>query len=156
MTIEDQAAGNQDVGRLPRGPGVGGRGAADGSQCDGEGAEPEGRPGDGVSRNAELDHQDCTLSCHAGSGAPQREGAAGCSRPSTRRTPPAWSSRSQIGPSRSTNSACRATCHAGAIASEGQIMQPTITPNPCACAACSNCSASVRPPLLSSLMLTTW
>ena len=37
-----------------------------------------------------------------------------------------------------------------------QIMQPAMIPKPCACAASSRSSAAVRPPLLSSLMLTTW
>ena len=53
--------------------------------------------------------------------------------------------------------ASRDEAHArGAMASELDTMQPTMTRKPSACAASSSCKAPVRPPVLSSLMLTAW
>ena len=48
----------------------------------------------------------------------------------------------------------RASSIAGAIASEVATMQPIMISNPSACAASAIASASVSPPVLSSLMLT--
>ena len=53
-----------------------------------------------------------------------------------------------------TKSDSAATRKAGAMASEVQIMQPVITPNPSARALSTSRSASVRPPVLSSFTLT--
>src|SRR5579863_2978843 len=56
------------------------------------------------------------------------------------------------GPSRSTNSARCATTMPGAMASEVPAMQPTMIPKPATRAAELRASASVSPPVLSSLM----
>src|SRR5690606_10809657 len=87
----------------------------------------------------------------------QRSGAGGSRNPSAPDTPPASSSASQSGPSRSMNSTpIAASSRAGAMASEVQTMHPAITDNPRLRAPASSSSACVRPPLLSSLMLTHW
>src|SRR3546814_1296766 len=62
--------------------------------------------------------------------------------PLCERTPPPWSACSHSGPSRSTNSAPRATRNAGATASDEQIMQPTMIRNLRARASVRNASAS--------------
>ena len=60
---------------------------------------------------------------------------------------------SNSGPSRSTKRACCAMSIAGAIDSDVATMQPTMISKPRACAASAIARASVRPPVLSSLML---
>ena len=75
----------------------------------------------------------------------------GCRRSAGRRRDRAASSS---GPSRSTKRACGASSIAGAIASEVATMQPIMISKPSACAASAIASASVSPPVLSSLMLT--
>ncbi len=47
-------------------------------------------------------------------------------------------------------------CKAGAMAREEPTMQPVITTRPSLRASASKAIASVRPPALSSLMLTAW
>ncbi len=70
-------------------------------------------------------------------------------------TPPGRSSPSHNGPSRSTNAASAPSSIAGAIPSDEHTMHPIINPNPFARAAFASASASVKPPVLSSLMFTT-
>ena len=68
--------------------------------------------------------------------------------------PGSRSRASSRGPSRSTTSAPWAMRIAGAMAREVATMQPAITFNPRSRAAARSASASVRPPVLSSLMFT--